>query len=799
MSASLFERAPLEFEKTWSVLQESIVELTNARLFDQGISHQRWVALYTYVYRMCSSPTKPMAEPLYWRLSEFLHAHAAAIGSALLRAADADLVSEYCKSWRTFALGMRYAHEIFQYLNRYWIERHCADAAVSPTAGVYPVYTLALHAWRARVFGLRTQPLALERRILAAITSELRRERAAHSGGELLQKLVGSLLELSASTHHDGLALYREAFETPFLSEAEMHYCALSDELVEAVTFSCGEYLRGAEALLERELAHAQRYVHCSTIDKLRRCVERALISRHRERIESHFTSLLAASQLADLRRMHLLLRTGVRGCTAMADHLKAHVVLVASDAIKQLLEGGAIGSREAWQFVDVLVRTLRSYVDIVHEAFDDDATFVTALEHAARRFVNISPRSPELLARFCHVLLDRSSKLTPADTAVIERYLVDASSLVRYLEERDVFQLFYSKLFAKRLIQDTSVSAELEECMIFNLKHACGYEFATKLQRMFMDQRASLMHDEAFAAWDGRQVQPDCAARKTTGFSVMILTTGSWPLSQVPALPNVKLAPELCHSMHEFGSFYQAKYSGRRLQWADHLARADVSTSYLKRPYEFQVGVLQLAMLELFNSSNALRLSDIKAGLGMADGDVRRVLLSLLRPKILILSRGPTKVSSSDTTDGIGECSNPSPANPSLSTVEARTAAAAALLESLADTAVVSLNTNFSSKALMVKLSTLLAQNSAVDAANEDCEAHKTICEDRRILIQASIVRIMKSKKQLSHAGLMCEVLSQLEGRFQVVVADIKRNIDVMIEKEYIERADALDVYRYV
>jgi cullin 1 len=182
-----------------------------------------------------------------------------------------------------------------------------------------------------------------------------------------------------------------------------------------------------------------------------------------------------------------------------------------------------------------------------------------------------------------------------------------------------------------------------------------------------------------------------------------------------------------------------------------------------------------------------------------MADGDVRRVLLSLLRPKILILSRGPTKVSSSDTTDGIGECSNPSPANPSWSTVEARNAAAAALLESLADTAVVSLNTNFSSKALMVKLSTLLAQNSAVDAANEDCEAHKTICEDRRILIQASIVRIMKSKKQLSHAGLMCEVLSQLEGRFQVVVADIKRNIDVMIEKEYIERADALDVYRYV
>jgi cullin 1 len=628
------------------------------------------------------------------------------------------------------------------------------------------VYTLALHAWRAQVFGrLPTEPAAractsirasccapangrrcgcLEQRIFAAISLHLRAERDAlsvtlHTAGELLQKLAASLVELSTATNFDILWLYREAFETRFLAEAELHYCAKSDALVESAHFSVAEYMRVAETLLEKEIAHARRYVHCSTIEKLRKCVESALITRHHQRIELHFTPLLAASQLSDLRRMYGLLRcSGAHGCHSMCEQLKAHVSRVASDAIKQLLEAAEVGSREAWQFVDVLVRTLHFYQDFVHQAFGDDIAFVTALEQAARGFVNLSCRSPELIARFCHVLLDKSSKLTPGDSAVIERYLADAASLLRHLEEKDVFQVFYSKLLAKRLIQDTSVSAELEECMIMQLKQSCGYEFSTKLQRMFTDKRLAQALDQAFSQWEASR---EPLERRSTGFSVMVLTTGSWPLSPVPALTNVELVPELRNCVAEFSTFYQTKYHGRRLQWAYHLARADVCTSYLKRPYEFQVGVLQLAMLQLFNLCDALCLSEIKARLGMADSDVRRILLSLLRPKILLL----TKASDAPST-GVGDVSknapstspSPSPGPTSRLTAEARSAAAAALLDNCAETTLVSLNMNFFSKVLSVKLSTLLAQSTAaVDSTHDDCETHKTICDDRRILIQ--------------------------------------------------------------
>lgn len=55
-----------------------------------------------------------------------------------------------------------------------------------------------------------------------------------------------------------------------------------------------------------------------------------------------------------------------------------------------------------------------------------------------------------------------------------------------KYLEDKDVFQKFYSKMLANRLVQHMSASDEAESSMIGKLKLACGYEYTSKLQRMY-------------------------------------------------------------------------------------------------------------------------------------------------------------------------------------------------------------------------------------------------------------------------------------------------------------------------
>jgi cullin 1 len=48
-----------------------------------------------------------------------------------------------------------------------------------------------------------------------------------------------------------------------------------------------------------------------------------------------------------------------------------------------------------------------------------------------------------------------------------------------------------------------------------------------------------------------------------------------------------------------------------------------------------------------------------------------------------------------------------------------------------------------------------------------------------------------MKSRKKLKHVHLVEEVISQVKARFPPKIPDIKKNIDALMEKDYIERLD--------
>ena len=68
-----------------------------------------------------------------------------------------------------------------------------------------------------------------------------------------------------------------------------------------------------------------------------------------------------------------------------------------------------------------------------------------------------------------------------------------------KYIEDKDVFQKFYSKMLAKRLVQHMSASDDAEASMISKLKQACGFEYTSKLQRMFQDVGVSQDLNEEF------------------------------------------------------------------------------------------------------------------------------------------------------------------------------------------------------------------------------------------------------------------------------------------------------------
>lgn len=56
-----------------------------------------------------------------------------------------------------------------------------------------------------------------------------------------------------------------------------------------------------------------------------------------------------------------------------------------------------------------------------------------------------------------------------------------------------------------------------------------------------------------------------------------------------------------------------------------------------------------------------------------------------------------------------------------------------------------------------------------------------------------------MKSRKKMKHVQLVQETITQIKSRFTPKIGDIKKSIDQLIEKEYLERLPETEELGYL
>merc|ERR1711879_1071284 len=95
-----------------------------------------------------------------------------------------------------------------------------------------------------------------------------------------------------------------------------------------------------------------------------------------------------------------------------------------------------------------------------------------------------------------------------------------------------------------------------------------------------------------------------------------------------------------------------------------------------------------------------------------------------------------------------------------------------------------------------LVRLQINQIQMKETEEEREDTKVGVTL--ERQYQIDAAIVRVMKTRKSLSHPLLINELYNQL--RFPVEPVDIKKRIESLIEREYLERdAEKSQIYHYL
>ncbi|KAI5640127.1 cullin family domain-containing protein [Phthorimaea operculella] len=230
-----------------------------------------------------------------------------------------------------------------------------------------------------------------------------------------------------------------------------------------------------------------------------------------------------------------------------------------------------------------------------------------------------------KLLARYCDCLLRRRAA-TDTDT---DEKLAAAIVVFKYVDDKDVFQKYYARALARRLIHQLSASMEQEEAMINRLKAACGYEFTNKLHRMFTDVAVSADLNAKFQA-HLRETGQNCGA----GFCVQVLQAGAWPLGGAMA----PLAPpaQLEKPARLFEAFYRSSFSGRRLAWLHHLCTGELRTRYTHRMYHISATTPQCALLLCFEKTDSTSAKELRDTLQLSGDSWTRHMRPLIDAGLL-------------------------------------------------------------------------------------------------------------------------------------------------------------------
>lgn len=725
------ERKIIELDQGWEYMEKGIMKLKRILegLPEPPFSSEEYMMLYTTIYNMCTQkPPHDYSQQLYDKYREAFEEYITkTVLPSLKEKHDEFMLRELVRRWLNHKVMVRWLSRFFHYLDRYFIARRSLPA----------LNEVGLTCFRDLVY----QEVKANAR--DAVINLIDKER---EGEQIDRALLKNVIDIFVEIGMGQMELYEGDFEEQMLLDSGAYYSRKASNWI--VDDSCPDYMLKAEECLKRERDRVSHYLHISSEQKLVEKVQHELLVVYSpqllEKEHSGCRALLRDDKVDDLSRMYRLYHKISKGLDPVSNIFKQHVtaegtalVQQAEDAASSQAANGA-GVQE-----QVLVRKIielhDKYMAYVNDCFLNHSLFHKALKEAFEVFCNktvAGSSSAELLATFCDNILKKGGSEKLSDEA-IEETLEKVVKLLAYISDKDLFAEFYRKKLARRLLFDRSANEDHEKSILTKLKQQCGAQFTSKMEGMVTDLTLARENQTNFEEY----LRNNLNVNPGIDLTVTVLTTGFWPSYKSFDL---SLPPEMVRCVEVFKGFYETRTKHRKLTWIYSLGTCNINGKFDSKPIELIVSTYQAAALLLFNNSDRLSYSEIMTQLNLTHDDVVRLLHSLSCAKYKILTKEPNTRTVS-TTDNF------------------------------------EFNSKFTDRMRRIKI--------PLPPVDERRKVIEDVDKDRRYAIDAAIVRIMKSRKVLGHQQLVMECVEQLGRMFKPDIKAIKKRIEDLITRDYLER----------
>ncbi|KAK1757931.1 hypothetical protein QBC47DRAFT_359140 [Echria macrotheca] len=822
----LIAKAHDDFEPCWEILRDA---LTNIHTQDAGrLSFEN---LYRASYKIV---VNKKGDVLYERVKSFEEAWfrdhimprisklitTNLVNVALVQAEDTSLherremgqkfLRGIRDAWVEHNMSMNMIADIMMYLDRAYISDAGLPTVFATTIGLFRDHVLRNTLGNVQQVG---QEFVVFDILNAVILDLINMEREGEIIDCNLLRNITSMLEDLYETNDEipDQKLYLTVFEPKYIDASAVFYRKECGKLLRESDAST--WLRHTKRRLEEEAIRCTTSLSILTKAKIEKVIEKEMVLAQLDGFlsmeASGLKSMIDNDRVEDLFILYrLILRvdpsmepikaTLQNRVTDLGSEIEKTLkstdfsvpavgVADADDAVDgaekgkaQPLNAAAQQTAAAIKWVDEVLKLKDKFDRLWQECFQEDLILQSAISKSFTDFINMFNRSSEYVSLFIDDTLKRGAR--SMSEVVVDGILDKAIVLLPYLSDRDMFERYYQKHLARRLLHNKS-EIDIEKDMVSRMKTEMGNHFTAKFEGMFKDMQLSKDLGEGYREHIRQLGDVDT---KKVDLSIHVLTSNYWPPEVMGrgssqdegSKGGCNYPPVIKRLQESFLKYYLKDRSGRVLTWVGSAGTADIKCVFPKVPgkesgplskerrYELNVSTYGMVVLMLFNDlaeGESLSLEEIQAKTNIPISDLTRTLASLsIAPRTRVLVKEPaTKTVKS--TDRF------------------------------------SFNAQFASKAIKIKAPTI-ASLSKVEGEEERKVTEQKNDQTRSHIIDAAIVRIMKSRKELRHTQLTTDVITQLSSRFKPEVSLIKRRIEDLLAREYLERVEGeQSLYRYL